>query len=38
MTETYLRRLHYLRRELVSQVDTAEVWARKIQPVKPTLA
>ncbi|MEO1591440.1 MAG: hypothetical protein AAFU71_09135 [Cyanobacteria bacterium J06632_22] len=31
-TETYLRRLHYLRRGLVSQVDTAEVWAQKIQP------
>jgi len=30
--ETYLRRLHYLRRELVNQMDSAEVWAQKIQP------
>ena len=31
-TETYLRRLQYLRRELASQMDTVEIWAQKIQP------
>ncbi|MEO0539567.1 MAG: hypothetical protein AAFZ80_01750 [Cyanobacteria bacterium P01_A01_bin.105] len=32
LTETFLRRLHYLRRGLTSKVDTVEVWAKKIQP------
>ncbi|MEO0758911.1 MAG: hypothetical protein AAFY78_18800 [Cyanobacteria bacterium J06648_16] len=32
LTDTFLRRIHYLQLGLIGKLDTVEIWAQKIQP------